>query len=102
RQKILAGMPGLKLAITEVGWYRVSLQELVTAGLDASAHQEYLQLYANGVEVPMKVNSDSIEFYGLGLDTPWSDTQQYWLISGTSPGKRITQRTNGGAVNESP
>jgi len=102
RQKLLAAMSGPKLAVNEVGWYRVSFQALVAAGLDANANKEYLQLYADGVQVPLKVNNDSIEFYGVGLDTPSSDTRQYWLIQGISPGTRITQRINDGAVNESP
>jgi hypothetical protein len=32
---------------------------------------------------------DWIEFYGTGLDSPWSDTRAYWLVDGTKPGKRI-------------
>jgi hypothetical protein len=102
RQKLLAAMSGPKLAVNETGWYRVSLQALVAAGLDAHANKEYLQLYADGVQVPLKVNTDSIEFYGVGLNTPSSDTRQYWLIPGISPGRRITQWINDGVVNVSP
>jgi hypothetical protein len=102
RQKGLAAMSGPKLAVTEAGWYRVSLQALIAAGLDANANKEYLQLYADGVQVPIKVNNDSIEFYGVGLDTLSSDTHQYWLIPGISPGTRFTQRMNDGVVNGSP
>jgi hypothetical protein len=32
---------------------------------------------------------EAIEFYGLGLDTPSSDTRVYWLVEGSKPGKRI-------------
>jgi hypothetical protein len=31
----------------------------------------------------------SIEFYGTGLDTPYTDTRVYWLVPGSKPGKRI-------------
>jgi hypothetical protein len=100
RQKILAGMSGPKLAVRTNGWYRVSQQALVAAGLDPNADKQYLQLYTDGVEVPMKVNSDSIEFYGFGLNTPSTSTRQYWLIPGVSPGRRINpQILNSGVVN---
>ena len=100
RQKILAGMAGPKLAVRTNGWYRVSQQTLVAAGLDPNADKRFLQLYTDGVEVPMKVNSDSIEFYGYGLNTPSTNTRQYWLIPGISPGKRMSPQTlNGGAGN---
>ena len=33
--------------------------------------------------------NDSIEFYGTGIDTPFSDTRVYWLIRGSRPGMRI-------------
>src|SRR5262249_42775869 len=32
---------------------------------------------------------DSIEFYGTGLDTPWTDLHTYYLIEGAQPGRRI-------------
>ena len=35
---------------------------------------------------------DSIEFYGTGQDTPFTDTRVYWLIEGTRLGKRIKTR----------
>src|SRR2546422_10774822 len=33
--------------------------------------------------------SDAIEFYGLGLDTSWTDTRIYWLVAGSQAGKRV-------------
>src|SRR2546422_11417507 len=33
--------------------------------------------------------SDAIEFYGLGLDTSWTDTRTYWLVAGSQAGKRV-------------
>ena len=35
--------------------------------------------------------NDSIEFYGTGIDTPFSGTRVYWLVRGSRPGKRITE-----------
>ena len=31
----------------------------------------------------------AVEFYGEGVDTPWSDTQVYWLTWGARVGARI-------------
>jgi len=73
--------------------------------LNANTSPSSLQMFVGGVEVPIKVNSangiylasaDSIEFYGVALDTPTSDTQIYWLASGLGTGKRINvQRSPG-------
>ncbi len=99
RQKALAATPGLKLSVRENGWYRATQAELVAAGLNANADMRYLQLYADGIEVPILINSskatgplkagDSIDFYGVALDTPSADRREYWLVSGTTLGKRI-------------
>ena len=47
--------------------------------------------------------TDSIEFYGTGQDTPFTDTRFHWLIEGTRPGKRIKtkQGKNGESAPES-
>lgn len=99
KQRALAAMPGLKLSVREDGWHRVTQAPLVAAGFDLNADMRSLQLYVDGVEVPIKINSsrnsgplkagDSIEFYGVALETPTTDTRQYWLVSGTTLGKRI-------------
>jgi hypothetical protein len=99
KQRALAAMPGLKLSVREDGWYRATQAALVAAGLNANADMRYLQLYADGIQVPIVINSskpmgplkagDSIEFYGIALDTPAADRREYWLVSGTTLGKRI-------------
>jgi hypothetical protein len=97
-QWVLAGSPGLKLFIQEEGWYRITQPQLVAAGLNPKVNPLYLQLYVDGEEQAIKVNvkkdgqfgsQDSIEFYGTGLDTDFTDTRVYWLVVGTKPGKRI-------------
>ena len=98
RQQALAGQAAVKLRVRRDGWYRVGQPELVAAGLDASVAASRLQLYADGVELPIKVSGDQkrfgptdfIEFYGTAMNTPSSDTRTYWLIAGTRPGRRIT------------
>jgi hypothetical protein len=96
-QQAIAGGPAVKLQVRQNGWYRVTAAELFAAGLNAQADPRTLQLYVGGVEVPIKISTeaaqlsstDTLEFYGVALDTPSTDTQTYWLIEGESAGKRI-------------
>ena len=104
----LAGRHAVKLLVKEEGWYRVSRSELVAAGLSRDANPQYLQLYAEGREVPIRVvmkkpgessTWKAIDFYGTGLDTLSTDTRVYWLVEGSAPGQRIgvSARTGGPA-----
>jgi uncharacterized repeat protein (TIGR01451 family) len=95
----LNGVPAVKISVTEEGWYRVTKAQLVAAGMDSSTDARFLQLYAEGVEQPLQISgqqsgplgpNDSIEFYGTGIDTPYSGTRVYWLVRGARPGKRIS------------
>ncbi|HXU38206.1 MAG TPA: G8 domain-containing protein, partial [Blastocatellia bacterium] len=94
----LAGQPAVKISVRQEGYYRVNQTDLLAAGLDPSVDPRKLQLYVDGVQIPMIVRGesdgnfgpqDSIEFYGLGLDTASTDTHVYWLIAGAQPGNRI-------------
>ena len=59
--------------------------ELLAAGFDAKEVADQLQLYADGVEVPLKLSgdgtlladSDYLEFYGQGLESPTEAKQTY-------------------------
>ena len=108
----LDSVPAIKISIRTEGWYRVTRASLVAAGLEADTDTRFLQLYAEGVEQPMQISgrgngplapNDFIEFYGTGIDTPFSDTRVYWLIKGNRPGKRITALAaqNSGAADNS-
>lgn len=97
-QAEIASRPAIKLSVKQEGWYRVTGQELLAAGLDPATDPRLLQLFAEGREQAFAVkgegdgrfdSSDSIEFYGLGLDTPSTDTRIYWLVAGSQPGQRI-------------
>jgi len=66
-------------------------------------------MFVGGTEIPIKVNTknrgflsadDSIEFYGSAIDTTASDTQIYWLVSGSN-GKRIGSVQSPGTANSS-
>jgi uncharacterized repeat protein (TIGR01451 family) len=96
----LNGEAGVKISVSQAGWYRVTGAQLYAAGLNERSSPIMLQLYAEGVEQPMLVNAASngtlgstgtIEFYGTGIDTPFSGTRVYWLVAGTRPGLRIGQ-----------
>src|SRR2546423_1059796 len=98
RQQQIAGMQAVKLAVNRTGWQRVNQSDLIAAGLKANADQRMLQLYSNGVEVPISDNAAGIEFYGVAQDTATSDAQTYYLIVGTAAGKRIPVKKGGGGV----
>lgn len=95
----IAASDAVKISVREEGWYRISQPELVAAGLDAQADPRNLRLFLEGQEQPIIITgqsdgrfdaSDALEFYGLGLNTPFSSTHTYWLVGGTRRGKRIT------------
>jgi len=98
-QSSLPSSAAVKISVTRAGWYRVTSAELIAAGLDANADPRRLQLFVGGDEIPIVVNAngnrfesgDSVEFYGQALDTLSTNTQVYWLINGTTGGKRITR-----------
>jgi uncharacterized repeat protein (TIGR01451 family) len=90
--------PAVKISVSAEGWYRVTGAQLAAAGLPANANVRGLALFAEGVEQPLLIDgakngplgpTDAIEFYGTPIDTPFSGTRVYWLISGWRPGTRI-------------
>ncbi len=99
QQEIAAGA-AVKIKVRQTGWYRVSQPDLVAAGLEASADARLLQLFVDGNEVPIRLTSDgaafgpgdALEFYGIAQDTPTTDASTYWLVKGSSPGKRIVPK----------
>ena len=97
-QAQLAAGPAIKLGVSAEGWYRVDQPTLIAAGLDPKVDPRRLKLFADGIEVPMAVTGaqdgrleprDTIEFYGVGLDTPWTDIRTYWLVEGHQAGQRV-------------
>ncbi len=96
-----AGVRSVKIAVRQAGLHRVNGQQLLASGLEENANARFLQLYADGTEIPLNVFTESgredgplgangiIEFYGTGRDTRETDTRTYWLIAGNTPGLRI-------------
>lgn len=100
RQKQIAAQGGAKIAVNHDGWYSVSAEELRTAGFDFNSDRNRWQLFADGAEVPFKLNADdSIEFFGRALDNALTDRQVYYLVNGQTNGLRLGQ-SNGGAAGE--
>lgn len=98
RQNELAAGEAAKITVREDGWYRVTFDQLRRAGFDvSSADARFLQLYTDGVEQAMAVSGGgerpaqegALEFYGTGVDTPFTDARVYWLVKGTRPGLRV-------------
>ncbi|MBI1766694.1 MAG: putative Ig domain-containing protein [Acidobacteria bacterium] len=96
----LPNQTAMKLAVRKTGWYRVTQAELTAAGFNTNGNPLLLQLYADGVEVPMRVfgkgafGFESLEFFGRGLELPATDTRIYWLTFGNGPGLRLETVTS--------
>ncbi len=98
----LAAHAAIKIFVRREGWYRVTQPQLVAAGLSASVDPNLIRLFAEGVEQRIRIvgagsgpggfgAQASVEFYGTGIDTYYSDKRVYWLVAGNQPGLRITQ-----------
>ena len=93
---------GIKMLVRQEGLYRVSQQDLAAAGFDSGVNPRFIHVVAGGIEQPITVvgggdgkfgAGDFVEFYGVGLDSPWTDAQAYWLFANSEPGKRINTET---------
>jgi uncharacterized repeat protein (TIGR01451 family) len=93
-----AGHLSVKISVDQEGWYHVPFSQLFSAGLTPNTDLRSLHLYAEGIEQPLLLSghtsgiaspSDAIEFYGTGIDTPFSATRIYWLVAEGAAGKRI-------------
>ncbi len=88
----------MKLVISQEGWYRITRDELLAAGLSSAGDPRNLQLFVDGAEQAILVageesgsfeSFEAIEFYGVGTDSPYSNQRTYWLVAGNQPGLRI-------------
>jgi len=96
-QWAIAGQTALKIAIKHDGWYRVTQPQMAAAGFNPSVDIRNLRLFVDANEVAIHTSqlaglfgsNDYIEFYGVGLNIPTTDVRTYYLIAGTTPGKRV-------------
>lgn len=88
-QQRLAASNAIKIGVAADGLYRVTVTELVAAGLDAATDLQSLRLYADGMEEPLAIDGDAILFYGRALDTPSTATRIYWLTASEGAGMRM-------------
>lgn len=96
-QWAIAAQPALKISIKKDGWYRVTQPQMAAAGFNPTVDIRNLRLFVGASEVAMSTNQltgtfgsgDYIEFYGRGLDTATADSRTYYLVAGTTPGKRV-------------
>ncbi|HYJ92391.1 MAG TPA: hypothetical protein VEV84_13855, partial [Pyrinomonadaceae bacterium] len=91
-QRSVAGQVGVKIGVRYNGIYRVTKAQLQSAGFNVNSDSTKWQLYMNGVEqaITVAANAAYVEFYGKGVDTVESDTRMYYLILGSTAGKRIS------------
>jgi len=94
----VADHAAVQISVSQEGWYHIPFAQLFSAGLNPYTDVRLLHLYAEGVEQPLLLightagypaPSDAIEFYGTGIDTPFSGTRVYWLVTENSFSKRI-------------
>jgi uncharacterized repeat protein (TIGR01451 family) len=113
RQFELAARPGVKIFVGHEGWYQVTQPALVQAGLDPNVDPTLLHLYAEAVEQPLRITGATpgpggfgpqaaINFYGTGINTPFSGARVYWLVAGEGRGARIPQLPVSSGSNQPP
>jgi hypothetical protein len=79
----------LKIKVNRTGWCHIDAADLATNGFDVSRSPAW-HLSTGGNEEAILVGDDgSVEFYGRGLDAPYSDTRVYWLSVGQPGARRI-------------
>jgi len=109
-QPFIAGLSNsVKLQVTHEAWYRIAAHELLSAGLDPSIDPRKMQLFVDGKQQAIRISGerdgrlddgDSVEFYGVGIDSPFTDARTYYLIAGPQAGLRIATIQSSG--NSSP
>jgi Peptidase family C25 len=102
KQQALVASSTIKITVNREGWYQVKAAELLAAGLDGRVNPQTLQLFVDGREQPINLLTDKdgtlagLEFYGTGIDSPYTGERAYLLVAGTSAGKRIQKVTSAG------
>lgn len=91
--RTVISQPGVaRIGVKGEGLVRVTSAQLTSAGFDTGTDSSMWQLYVEGIEQPMIIGPGYIEFYGKGTDTVETDIRKYYLVNGSTPGKRIESR----------
>ena len=98
----VADHAAVKIGVNQEGWYSIPFTQLYAVGLDPNADPRSLRLFAEGIEQPMLITGNpasAVEFYGTGIDTPFSSTRVYWLVRDSGAPRRIqvAPATNSGS-----
>jgi hypothetical protein len=90
----VVSQPGARISVRSQGMHRVSRASLQAAAFPVNSNSANWRLFAEGVEHSIIVGPGEqyIEFYGKGIDTMESDSRVYYLISDTTPGRRVPSR----------
>ncbi|MEW6127473.1 MAG: C25 family cysteine peptidase [Acidobacteriota bacterium] len=100
-----SAIPSLKIMIKEEGWYRLTQAEMSNAGWAIPTNLQNLQLWVDGQEQAIKVSKNQdgvvVEFYAMGMDSPYSTTRAYYLVAGLTAGQRMAQATVMGTPGQS-
>jgi len=106
QQLVLAADNGLKIYVSQEGWYRLTKAAMTAAGYDPGTDSKALSLYMLGTEQFINVDdggdgkfdtNDAIEFYGYPVDLPATGARTYWLRSVKGSSNRVTvSKINGG------
>jgi len=98
----IAANKALKIMVASEGWYRVTKSDIVNAGFEPGLDGSNLALFSGGIEQPLFVDdgndnrfdpNDTIEFYGVGTDSPSSGQRAYFLVR-TKPRASLTKPAN--------
>ncbi len=90
RSALTAVSPTVKILVNRDGWYRVSLTALEAAGFVTPSNPNLIHLTMDGQEIPYELRNGLLEFYGLSLDTLYTDTRTYWLSAGATEGTPVS------------
>jgi uncharacterized repeat protein (TIGR01451 family) len=96
----VAAAANAKVIVTQAGWYRIKKSDLIAAGFDPGTNANRISIFADGIEIPIIVNSaagkfdvnDTIEFFGTGIDTPGTGGHVYYIT--TSKGSALRYKSS--------
>ncbi|HEV8432004.1 MAG TPA: C25 family cysteine peptidase, partial [Thermoanaerobaculia bacterium] len=96
QQWSLAAASNAKVIVTQAGWVRFKKSDLVAAGFDPGTNPNKISVFADGIEIPIVVNSatgkfdvnDTIEFFGTGIDAPGTGGHVYYVTTTKGSGLR--------------